>query len=132
MNQDEFVEIVHQRCLESANESVIAQLDKPLGRFPSKKRIENSKWWNGLDPDDKSQIAEQMRHTAHSALFDLFSIIDGVQTLTDPGEEKIEFKLEVIQGGKKTIIGGNGAEMYLHANLNAIFEFWPIRWSCQF
>jgi hypothetical protein len=91
-----------KRVRDSAVEATICNLQSPPGRRPYRSLVELSQWYNSQDEEGRKRIADVARYTAHSALFGIAAVLDGVRAFDDDPESRLE--LVLVRGEKREVL----------------------------
>ena len=119
MDDEGFVEAVKEGVLEATVEDMIAQFASPSGRKPKEAKIQLSRWYNAQTEASKWHIRQVVKESAHTALFGLFCVLDGVRLIHEVLRKgRLRLVLETEAG--EIILSDNQEISDLHDLLNAI------------
>jgi hypothetical protein len=118
MNSTEFVDAIKRAVRDVAVEGMVKLYSNPPGRAPSQEIVETSKWYNSLDSRDKAMVQRVIKDSVDSAIFGLFSVLDGVRAVEFNPEDRGEFKLHWTKG-KDQILLNDFDDEFLHELYNS-------------
>ena len=105
MNQEQFVNALKRYAADAGAEDTLSQWKLPTGRSPGQKARDQAFWFNGLSKDDKMMVENLAYDAAHSALFGVLCILDGVRRI-DPSDDA-HFELTRIERGKPQLLSSS-------------------------
>ena len=117
MNSEDFIDGVKMVVGKNGIMDVTETLINPPGRQPSKDLMEMSKWFNKLSENDRVYVQKIIKYSIDTALFGLFSVLDGVRTIEDVGE-KGKFELYFVKNNERTLLNDPNVD-FLHDLYNA-------------
>lgn len=110
MNGEEFVAAIRRFVLDAAVEDTLKVLHEPPGRRPRPDLVEASEWFSNLTDDDRRIVRGIIGFTAHSAVFGLLCVLDGVRQVED-SQSKGEFELHFVKGDSRRIVNPSDSPM---------------------
>jgi hypothetical protein len=113
MNKEEFVKRIEKVVHESVVEGTLVLLQKPPGRRPSAALVELSQWFNQLSADDREHVRATIHLAVRDAVFEMLTVLDGVTSIREPGEEVGTLELWYGTKGESTLLNGPTGE-FLH------------------
>jgi len=118
MTPDSFVSALKAEVRDAAAVDTITQIRTPSGRRPSDEIRNLSSWFNQLSEADQNAVAKVAEMTAHSAVFGLLCVLDGVRVIEGDGETgEFELNYEAAEQQKVRLNPPTGD--MLHDILNA-------------
>ena len=81
MNDQEFVDAIKEHVFDSAIEGVMSQIISPSGKKPRDTLLQLNNWFHEQDEETQSMIRQCVKEGAHSALFGLLCVLDGVRLI---------------------------------------------------
>lgn len=81
MNDQEFVDAIKEHVFDSAIEGVMSQIISPSGTKPSVTLLKLNNWFHEQDEETQSRIRQCIKAGAHSALFGMLCVLDGVRLI---------------------------------------------------
>lgn len=118
MNSTEFVDAIKRAVRDVAVDGLVKRYSDPPGRAPRKELLETSKWYNSLDPRDQVMVKRVIEDSVDSALFGIFSVLDGVRALEFDPKARGEFKLYWTKGQDQVLLNDFDDE-FLHELYNS-------------
>lgn len=118
MDDAAFIEAVRKHVFGSAVEDVISQMASPSGRQPAEAVTQLSRWYNDQDEDAKMRIRQCVTQGAHSALFGLFCVLDGVRLIHEDLRHG-QLRLVLQTDTQEIVLSDNQAISDLHDLFNA-------------
>lgn len=113
MTSEQFVERIHRAVYVSSIEGVISLLRNPPGRQPSQSLLALSDWFNQLSSAEKDRIRVTVELAVRAAVFGMFTVLDGVTSIREVGEESGSLELRYIVGSASVLLNDPARE-YLH------------------
>lgn len=127
VSPDDFVAALKTSVFDAAVDSTAAVLrDGPPGRKPGERSVALHEWFSRLPLHDQQLVLEVARDAAHSVLFGVLCVLDGVRAVADGSDSRLE--LSAVDGhGTTTVLNPAGGD--LHDRLNSLVhppsEAWP-------
>jgi hypothetical protein len=120
---EEFVAALKTQVFDSTIDGIERALSSgPPGRRPSERSQAMHDWYVQLSPQDQDMVVEVARNAAHSALFGMLCVLDGVRVIGNPPHDRLE-----LTDGTGAVLNREGSD--LHDMLNALVhppsESWP-------
>jgi hypothetical protein len=112
---DEFVSALVSSVFDSTVKGVVSSLESPPGRSPHGRAVIMHEWFVGLAPADQRFVGEVVRDAAHSALFGVLCVLDGVRVID--AAPHVDLALTASSGEERSILNEDGE---LHDRLNAL------------
>lgn len=81
MTAEDFVRTVRIQASEGATGATISSLEAPIGRKPSRRDSELSKWYESLPAEHRSMVKAAVREAAQQAVFSFLVLLDGVASI---------------------------------------------------
>lgn len=113
MTSDEFVRRIQRAVYESSISGSLSLLEKPPGRRPSQRLVELSRWFGHLGPEDKEYLRATIEMAVHGAVFQMLTVLDGVTSVHETGEERGRFELWY-KSGTNAVLLNSPADENLH------------------
>ena len=130
MNSEEFVKMIKLYVRDAAVEDSISKLEKPPGRKPRQRHLNQSEWYNKLSEENKVMFKSIIEEAIDESLFGFLSVLDGVRVIED-GESRGTLKLSY-QNKNEKILLNNPDKEYLHDIYNYLgFDCKNIKRSLQ-
>jgi hypothetical protein len=128
MTPEEFVAGVKAAAFDSAVNATMKTLrEGPAGRGPHPRGRALSLWFSQMPGADQQMVAECVRDAAHSAVFGLMCILDGVRVIDNPPHVDLHLTATSKDGFTTTLAGSQRFE--LHDEFNGLVhppsEPWP-------
>lgn len=122
LDPEEFVQVLRTEVFDSAVSDVISSLEAPPGRRPSSALVDASRWFTALESTDRAFVESVIRMAAHSAVFGVLAMLDGVRVIDGPPHGDLELRY-VSADGRESRLNPVGAE--LHDTFNGLVR--PLR-----
>lgn len=90
MTAEDFVRTVRIQASDGATEATIASLEAPVGRTPSQRDSELSKWYGSLAAEHQSMVQAAVREAAQQAVFSFLVLLDGVASIGKGRDGKLQ------------------------------------------
>jgi hypothetical protein len=119
MTSEQFVERIKLAVYDSTLSGVVQQLKKPGGRKPHASLLELSAWFNNLSAEDQAFVKRVIEEAAHSAVFGMLAVLDGVRSMHEADEPVGEFELRYNTDGHSDLISPPAGD-FLHDLFNDI------------
>ena len=114
MDSSDFVAAIEKHVRDCAVEGTLAQLRRPSGRRVPEGLAARSELFNGLSDADAQRVQAVIQDAAHSAVFGLLAVLDGVRIIDDT---RGHFELCQVAEGRVLI---NPPDLDLHDLLTRI------------
>jgi hypothetical protein len=118
MNKRELVAVLRQVVFDAAVDGTFASLNNPPGRQPPPTFLSAADWYGHLSPEDRQFVRFVARHAAHSVLFGMLAVLDGVRVVDQPPHGELVLTYRFADGQETRLNGHDGDE--LHDLLNAL------------
>lgn len=96
MDKTDFVSRIKVAVNDSSVTGVISYLKNPPGRKPPDGVRELSTWFNQLSQADRDAVKPVIRFSIRSAIFSMFSVLDGTKSIWNESESESN-KLQLTQ-----------------------------------
>jgi hypothetical protein len=106
MNTREFVDIIQKSVVEAAATDTISIVQRPPGRRPAEELVELSNWFNTLPKADQKMVERIAAKASRSAIFGLFSVIDGSRSIETTMGARGHFELRYVKGDEHVTLAG--------------------------
>lgn len=116
MDAEKFVDVLNVVVKDAAVEDIVALLESPPGRKPSKELVDLSNFYNTQTDEVKGFINKIIKRTADDTLFGMLCVIDGVRAIEDD-ENKGELVLSYHKDNQSSVV--LNADKDLHDIYNA-------------
>jgi len=117
---EEFVAAVKRAAFDSAVTATMKTLNEgPPGRGPHPRGSALSLWFRRLPVPDQQMVTECVRDAAHSAVFGLLCVVDGVRAIDDPPHVELRLTATKTDGTTSTLASGFGT-FELHDEFNGL------------
>lgn len=129
MTPEMFVAALKTEVFDATVESTVRQLtDGPPGRASQPRATAISAWYRSLGDQDREMLREVIRDAAHSAIFGVLCVLDGVRVVDNPPH--VELTLEATRDGHAVTLASADSAAELHDEFNAVVhppsEPWPL------
>jgi hypothetical protein len=111
MTSAEFVRRIRVAVYEASVEDVLSILDRPPGRHPLSSLTELSGWYNWLSIPDKERVRDVVRLAARTAVFEMLTVLDGVTSIRETGEDAGSLELRYRSGGQSVLLNRPAGEL---------------------
>lgn len=91
---------VEQVVYSAAVEGTVQGLRQPPGRDPSDRARALRDWYLTLSSNDQRMLTEVVRDAAHSAVFGVLSVLDGVRAIDEPPHVELRLLAMNPDGGE--------------------------------
>lgn len=118
MTSQEFVSKICRAVYEPTEDGIPALLqDGPPGRGPSKRLVTLSRWFNQLAAEDQECVRLVVQMSAGQAIFGMLTVLDGVKSIRDAGEQPGKLELRYNTEGQSFLLNSPTGEL-LHDLFN--------------
>jgi hypothetical protein len=97
---EQFIEALRNVVLAHVTANTISALEKPPGRRPRRDLVDASAWYQRLSDDDRARLRDVVAMAAHSTMFGMLAVLDGMRVIEDT-TEKGTFRLTFSKGGQE-------------------------------
>jgi hypothetical protein len=113
MNRTEFVDAIKRAVRDVSVEGLMKRYSRPPGRAPEEKLVQTSEWYNSLDPTGKEMVHQVIKDSVDSAIYGVFSVLDGARAIEFDPRDRGEFKLYWTKGEDQILLNDSDDE-FLH------------------
>ena len=99
-------------------DGLIRYLEAPTGRRPPENWVRWSGWRNGLSDEDRDVVTQLLHESAHSAVFGVCSVLDGVAAI-EPAGPKGDLVLTYVSPSGLSVQLNDPDVALLHDEFNA-------------
>jgi len=129
MTPEEFAAAIKNTVFDATVKDVSNLLARGApGRAQNPRANALTAWYAGLSNEDRTMLTEVIRDTAHSAIFGLLCVLDGVSAIDDPPHVELVLTA-VAPDGTATTLASTQTPIELHDEFNAEVhppsEPWP-------
>ena len=110
MTSIEFIQRIQKVVYESSIEGCLSLLEEPPGRRPSASVVGLSQWFNQLLAADRDNVRASIQLAARAAVFAMLTVLDGVTSIREVGEEVGFFELRYITGAECVLLNDPASE----------------------
>jgi hypothetical protein len=110
--------IVRDTAFQSAVEGLVANLQRPPGRSPSKDLTAASTWYKALPESDVAVVDSLIRESARAAIFGVLATLDGIRTWSPDDDGTFELWHRSSEGNQ--LVNPPSGEMLHEAFTNVV------------
>jgi hypothetical protein len=111
MTSAEFIRRIQIAVYESSIDGTVSLLEKPPGRRPSPSLVALSQWYNNLPSSDKERVRASIQLAVRTAVFGILTVLDGVRSIREAGEEKGSLNLRYTAGTESVLLNSPDSEL---------------------